>query len=299
MLRSADALRERASGLREMLSPCRLCPNACGVDRLAGEIGRCGVGRSPRVASYGPHFGEEAPLVGDRGSGAVFFAGCNLACVYCQNWTISQGREGRDLTEESLAELFLRLQGSGCTNLNLVSPTHQAHAVVGALAVAVGEGFRLPIVWNSGGYDAVDALRLLEGIVDVYMPDVKYGTNGAAERLSGVSDYVEVSQHALAEMHRQVGSLAIGADGVARRGVLVRHLVLPGGMAGTVEVMEFLGTAISSDTFVNVMDQYRPCHRAGEFIGLGRPITGEEHAAALRAAADAGLHRLAREGSAW
>jgi putative pyruvate formate lyase activating enzyme len=287
-----EKLEETARKLRALLSPCRLCPNACGVDRLSGEIGRCGVGPAPRVASFGPHFGEESALVGDRGSGTVFFSGCSLACVYCQNWTISQGREGADLTEAELADLFLQVRDGGCANLNLVTPTHQAHAIVAGLAIATAHGFDLPIVWNCGGYESLETLRLLDGIVDVYMPDLKYGSDEVARRLSGVTDYVQVSQRAVLEMHRQVGVLRIDPDGLARRGVLVRHLVLPNGLAGSREVMRFLAS-ISREAYVNLMDQYRPCHRAGSFPDLGRRVAPREFTEAVRAARDAGIHRLA------
>jgi len=290
--RTVEELEGTARTLRGLLTPCRLCPNECGVDRLSGGLGRCGVGLSPRIASCGAHFGEEAVLVGRSGSGTVFFSGCSLACVYCQNWTISQECDGSDLTESDLAGTFLEIQGAGCANLNLVTPTHQAHAIVGALALATARGFDLPVVWNCGGYESFEVLRLLEGIVDVYMPDLKYSSNDVALRLSGVSDYVEVSRRTVVEMHRQVGTLAIDPDGVARRGVLVRHLVLPNGLSGSREVMRFLA-GISRETYVNVMDQYRPCHRAGEYPDLDRRITAREYDDAVREARDAGLGRFA------
>jgi putative pyruvate formate lyase activating enzyme len=253
----------------------------------------CGVGLRSRVASYGAHHGEEAVLVGRFGSGAVFLSGCNLGCAYCQNWSISQRRDGTDLTARELATIFLRIQADGCHNLNLVTPTHQAHALVEALVVAVAAGFDLPIVWNCGGYEALSALRLLEGIVDIYMPDAKYGDDATALRLSGISDYVAISRIAIREMHRQVGDLAIDADGIARRGLLVRHLVLPDGLAGTPTVMRFLAEEISLDTYVNVMDQYHASHRARAIPSLGRRISPAEHRSAVRAAEDAGLRRLA------
>ena len=284
---------ERADTLAEALSPCRLCPNACDVDRGAGELGRCGVGASARVASFGPHFGEEEALVGRFGSGTVFLSGCNLACLFCQNWRISQGREGEDVSDEDLARIFLRVQEAGCHNLNLVTPTPHAAPIVRALAIARAEGFTLPIVWNCGGYESVGVLRLLDGVVDVYMPDVKYGSDAVAQRLSGVRDYVARSQAAVREMHRQVGDLEIDGDGIARRGLLVRHLVLPEGLAGTEGVMRFLASEISPDTYVNVMDQYRPCHRASEAPELRRPITSAEHAEAMRLTKEAGLRRFA------
>lgn len=293
MSATVDQLRETAETLRRLLSPCRLCPQACGANRLGGELGRCGIGASPRVASAGPHFGEEPPLVGNRGSGTVFFSGCGLACLFCQNWAISHERAGFDLTEAELADMFLAIQAAGCVNLNLVTPTHQAHAIVSALADAVEGGFNLPVVWNCGGYESVPALRLLDGIVDIYLPDLKYGSNEVAERLSAAPNYVEITQQAIVEMYRQVGNLVIDPDGIARHGLLVRHLVLPNGLSGAPEVLRFLATEVSLDTYVNLMDQYRPCHQAESVADLARAITDLEYADALRAAARAGVVPLA------
>ena len=276
-----------------MSTPCRLCPNACAVDRRSGEVGRCGIGTGARVASFGPHFGEERPLAGRSGSGTVFFSGCNLACLFCQNWRISQGHEGRDLSDEGLAGVFLRVQATGCHNLNLVTPTPHAASIVRALAIAVEEGFALPVVWNCGGYESPKVLQCLEGVVDIYMPDLKYGDDTVARKLSGVPDYVSRSQAAVREMYRQVGDLEIDDGGVARRGLLVRHLVLPGGLAGTESVMRFLFNEVSSETYVNLMEQYRPCHRAAEVRALCRPTTAQEYADAMSLAREAGLHRFA------
>ncbi len=290
---SADRLEVIAGRLRAFLAPCRLCPNECGVDRLSGEVGRCGVDSRPRVAAFGTHFGEEPPLVGASGSGAVFFSGCSLRCVYCQNWSISRLREGRYLSTSDLAGIFLRLQAEGCANLNLVTPTHQAHAIASALAIAVTDGLRLPIVWNCGGYESAAVLRWLEGVVDIYMPDLKYGDSGIGERLSGVCAYVDRSREAVLEMHRQVGDLRIDRDGLARSGLLVRHLVLPGGLAGTETVVRFLADEISEETYVNLMDQYRPCHEANQIEELAGRTTKEEYASAVRMARGAGLRRFA------
>ena len=284
----------RVEALTGMHSPCHLCSNASAVDRRSGEFGRCGIGSSARVASFGPHFGEERPLVGRFGSGTVFFSGCNLACLFCQNWRISQEREGADVSDEDLAKIFLRTQESGCHNLNVVTPTPHSASIVRALAISADEGFALPIVWNCGGYESVEVLRCLDGIVDVYMPDLKYGDDSAARRLSGVRDYVARSRAAVREMHRQVGDLTVDEDGIARRGLLVRHLILPGGLAGTEGVMRFLAEEISLDTYVNVMGQYRPCHRAAEVSALRRRITAAEYRDAIRLAKDAGLHRFAQ-----
>ena len=263
------------------------------MDRLNGETGRCGIGFGPRIYSSGPHFGEEPPLVGTRGSGTVFFSGCNLVCIFCQNWEISQEREGHDLSITGLANAFLDLQGRGCHNLNLVTPTHQTHAIVAALAVALEAGLRLPIVWNCGGYESVEALRCLDGIVDIYMPDLKYGDDAVALRLSGVPDYLAVSQTAVREMHRQVGDLALDEHGIATRGLLVRHLVLPNSLAGTETVARFLAEEVSRDTYTNIMAQYRPTHRAAAFPEIARPVTEEEYDRGETLAAQAGLRRLA------
>jgi putative pyruvate formate lyase activating enzyme len=289
----AAELKRRAGELELLMSPCRLCPCACGVDRMNGERGRCGVGASAKVACSGPHHGEEPPLVGVAGSGTVFFSGCSLSCIYCQNAQISHYVEGTYVSTEELAAIFLHLQSSGCHNLNLVTPTHQAHAIVEALARSADKGFDLPIVWNCGGYESLAVLRLLDGVVDVYMPDFKYGASGVGVRLSGVSDYVTIAQEAIVEMHRQVGDLVIDSDGIARRGLLVRHLVLPEGLAGTESVMRFISAEVSMDTYVNVMDQYQPCHRAEEVREISRTCDQEELAAAVECARRAGLKRLA------
>ena len=287
---SVAELAERAGQLTALSSPCRLCPNQCGADRHAGQFGRCGVGTSARVAGYGPHTGEEPLLVGRHGSGTVFFSGCNLTCCFCQNHRISQQREGTDVYDEELAAIFRRVARRGCHNLNFVTPTPHAAAIVRALA---GEhGLVLPVVWNCGGYESVDILRLLDGIVDIYMPDLKYGNDDVARRLSGVTDYVARSQAAIAEMHRQVGDLEIGDDGIARRGLLVRHLVLPGGLAATTAVMRFLAEWISPRTAVNVMGQYRPWYRADSVDELRRRISSSEVDEAVRAARAVGLHRF-------
>jgi putative pyruvate formate lyase activating enzyme len=261
------------------------------VDRVAGEVGVCRIGRRAVVASYGPHFGEEAPLVGSRGSGTIFFSGCNLRCLFCQNSDISQSREGAEVSPERLAAVMLDLQRQGCHNLNFVTPTHVVPQLLEAVELAAGEGLRLPLVYNCGGYESLATLRLLDGVVDIYMPDAKYDDAAVGERLSGAPNYPAVNRAALAEMHRQVGDLALDERGVAVRGLLVRHLVLPENLAGTAGIMAFLGE-LSRNTYVNVMAQYRPCHRAYQEPILGRRPTPEEYAAALRAAREAGLTRL-------
>jgi len=288
---SPEELEKRLAGLQEMMRECRLCPRDCRVDRLAGELGVCGVGCEPMVSSYGPHFGEEAPLVGRHGSGTIFLTGCNLKCIFCQNYDISHLRRGEEVTTASVSRMMLRLQAQACHNINWVTPTHQAPMLVEALASAMEQGLSVPVVYNCGGYESLDAIRLLDGIVDIYMPDVKYGDNDAGRQLSGVPDYWDRNREALAEMHRQVGDLQIDESGIATRGLLVRHLVLPENLARTEVVMQFLAS-LSKHTYVNVMAQYRPEYRAGEVPDLTRRITGQEYRAAAQAALDAELTRL-------
>ena len=282
----------RASDAWEILRHCTLCPHECGVNRLKGEKGRCRTTNQALISSFGPHFGEESPLTGTDGSGTVFFTWCNMQCIYCQNYEISQMGEGYPVTPETLAFAFLSLQEQGCHNLNLVTPSHVVPFILKGLALAVEEGFSLPVVYNTGGYDSVTTLELLDGIVDIYMPDFKYWDEATARRLSKVKNYPEITRKALKEMHRQTGDLETGHNGIARRGVLVRHLVLPGGLAGTDRVMEFIGHEISSDTYVNIMDQYRPCGAGPLPSPLDRRITAEEYQAAIDAAKAAGLKRI-------
>ena len=284
------ALARRAAEASARLAACDLCPRECGVDRLGEGRGVCGAGDTAEVASWGPHFGEEPPLVGRHGSGTIFLAHCGLRCCFCQNHDISFG-SGTPLTAAQLAGIMLELQRTGCRNVNFVTPTHYLPQILQAVDVAAGRGLELPLGWNCGGYESVAALRLLDGIVDIHMPDIKFSAPGPARRFCGAPDYFERAKEAVREMHRQVGDLEIGPDGVARRGLLVRHLVLPDGLAGTEAVMRFLAEEVSRETWVNVMDQYRPCHEARRFPELARRITAEEWAAAAAAARAAGLHR--------
>ena len=259
------------------------------VDRLHDALGKCLSRERAVVHGYGPHHGEEHCLRGERGSGTVFFSRCNLACVYCQNHEISTRGDGEELDAEGLAGVFLRLQEWGCHNLNLVTPTHQAPAILEALAAAAVRGLRLPLVWNTGCYETLEAMALLDGLVDVYMPDLKYGDSDTALRLSGVPGYWETATAAVREMHRQVGDLVFDHEGIVRRGLLVRHLVLPGDLSGTGRVARFLAREISPRTAFNLMDQYRPCHRAREFPPLDRGLTVDEWRAAELAVREAGL----------
>ena len=279
----------RADTLSEIASSCRLCPHRCEVSRREGETGTC---RSPYeavVSSAFAHFGEETPLVGSRGSGTIFFCGCNLRCSFCQNWEISHGGGGRRVNASGLAELMVGLQRQGCHNINLVTPTHYTHVIVGALELAVDRGLNLPLVYNCGGYESVEVLRLLEGVIDIYMPDVKFFDDKAAVSFLSCGDYGTHARQALAEMHRQVGELRLAPTGVAYRGLLVRHLVLPDGLGGTGKWAGWIARNLSAETYVNIMDQYRPCHQAGEDPRTARRPTAEELAAAREQALAAGL----------
>jgi len=289
LLLPAGELAERARRARGILRSCAFCGHRCGVDRTAGRAGRCATGPDACIHSYGPHHGEERCLRGRRGSGTVFFSGCNLACVFCQNWEISTAHDGARAGGEALGAILLRLQERGVHNLNFVSPTHVAAVILEGVAWAAERGLALPLVWNSGGYDSPELLALLDGVVDLYLPDFKYGDSAVAERLSGAPRYFETACAALREMHRQVGPLEMALDGTARRGLLVRHLVLPGGLAGTEAVLGFLARELSPESAVNLMDQYRPCHRASGLPPLDRPLSPTEFEAALRAAEAAGL----------
>jgi len=287
-------LKEKIAAASDILNQCTLCPHNCMVDRHHGELGRCRTGDQPVVASYGPHFGEEDPLVGSRGSGAIFFTHCNLYCIFCQNYEISHGGEGEEISIPDLAAMMILLQKRGCHNINFVTPSHQVYQVLSALPPAIEAGLNVPLVYNTGGYDAVETLRLLDGVVDIYMPDFKFWDPAVAAELCQGANYPEIARQAFKEMHRQVGDLVLDENGVARRGLLVRHLVLPDGLAGTREVMEFLAREISPNTYVNVMGQYRPCGRASEHASLRKFLTGVEHAEAMRLALEAGLTRLDR-----
>jgi putative pyruvate formate lyase activating enzyme len=290
-------LRRRAQQACEHLSACDLCAQNCRVDRRV-TTGVCRTGTLAVVSSYGPHHGEENPLRGRLGSGTIFFTYCNLKCRYCQNHEISQpgdphkGTDGRATQPEEIAAMMLELQEIGCHNINFVSPSHIVAQILAAVAIAAQAGLRLPLVYNTGGYDAMAALQLLDGVVDIYMPDMKYADDQLALKLSKARNYVEVNCAAVQEMRRQVGDLVMDEHGVAQRGLLVRHLVLPGGLAGTEAVARFLADQVSRDTYLNVMAQYRPCFRASEYPPLDRPITRKEYAEAVAACRAAGLRRF-------
>jgi putative pyruvate formate lyase activating enzyme len=294
LLRSGELVR-RVEAARHHLEDCDLCARYCHVNRresLRGVV--CRTGERAVVYSYGPHHGEEECLRGWRGSGTVFFSWCNLRCVFCQNWEISWKGQGREVTAEELAGMMLELQKAGCHNLNFVSPSHVVAQILEAVRLAAEKGLRLPLVYNTGGYDSLEALALLDGVVDIYMPDMKYGDPELAHRYSHVRDYVRYNQAAVREMHRQVGDLVIDDEGLARRGLLVRHLILPEGIAGSERVLTFLAEEISASTYLNLMDQYRPCYRAGNYPELDRPITSPEYEEALETARRLGLTHLDR-----
>jgi putative pyruvate formate lyase activating enzyme len=285
-------LRERVDAAGALLSRCTVCPRDCGVDRTAEEKGICRTGNMAIVSSFNPHFGEETPLVGRGGSGTIFFSCCNLKCLFCQNWEISHLGEGDEVDARKLSSIMMYLQRLGCENVNFVSPTHVVPQILAALPGALDRGFRLPLVYNTGGYDSPETLRLLEGVIDIYMPDMKYSSPAVSKKLSGVEDYPRRNQDAVLEMHRQVGDLKVDGDGIATRGLLVRHLVLPENLAGTLEVTRFLAQEVSKNTYINVMDQYRPCHGAGDLPPLSRRTSREEHEEAVQTARKTGLWRL-------
>lgn len=275
------------------LENCDLCARYCHINRRETTKGAvCRTGERAVVNSYGPHHGEEDPLRGVNGSGTIFFSWCNQRCVFCQNWDISQKGTGHEVTPAELAGMMLRLQSLGCHNINFVTPSHVVAQIIAAVRLAAEQGLRLPLVYNTGGYDSPEALRLLDGIIDIYMPDMKYGDSRLARQYSKVRDYVEINQAAVKEMHRQVGDLVLDERGIARRGLLVRHLVLPAGIAGTDQVLAFLSREISRNTYLNLMDQYHPCYHADEYPSLDRPVTGAEFQEALQCAEQHGLHRL-------
>lgn len=274
------------------MKACTLCPRKCGVNRLEGEKGTCKTGQRAWVSSYCPHFGEEAPLVGQNGSGTIFFTHCNLLCAFCQNFDISHQEQGQPVTPDQLARIMLHLQQSGCHNINFVTPSHVVPQILAALEIAAASGLNIPLVYNTGAYDRVTTLKLLDGIIDIYMPDFKFWEPAISRKLCHAPDYPEHARRALHEMHRQVGDLTLDSDGIARGGLIIRHLVMPAGMAGTEPIMQFIAEQISVDSYVNIMTQYRPCGRADEVRGLSNYPSQQDFDQAYRAAADAGLTRL-------
>ena len=277
--------------LYELMNPCVLCPRKCKVNRSKGEVGFCGITDVPLVSSVGPHFGEESVLVGFGGSGTIFFAGCNLGCVFCQNYDISHFRSGSKVTVEQLADDMLELQDRGCSNINFVTPTHVVGSVAEAIELARKRGLKLPTVYNSGGYDSVETLKLIDGLIDIYMPDMKYADGAVAKRFSGAEDYPQINREVIKEVHRQVGDLKI-ENGLVTRGLLIRHLVLPNNLAGSFEIIDFLADEISRNTAINVMDQYRPCFKANLYNEINRRPTRDEIESIERYATEKGLRNI-------
>lgn len=296
-LHRSGELRRRADALWAMLETCRLCPRECGAHRLRGEKGFCRGGRDVEVSGHHPHFGEERSLVGRGGSGTIFLSNCSLRCVFCINWEVSQGGQGRRRKVEDLAGLMLDLQRRGCHNVNVVTPTHYSAHVLRALDIAAGGGLHLPVVYNTCGWERLEVLKALDGVVDIYLPDFKYGDGkNAAKYSSGAETYPQGTREAILEMHRQVGVARPAADGLMRRGLMIRHLVMPNDVGGTKEVLSWIASSLPKDTYVNVMSQYRPVYRAFEFPEIARPITRKEYDEAVAFARGLGLTNLDIQG---
>jgi len=288
---SSSEAAERVEQARMMMASCAVCPRECGAARLEGEIGTCRTDADVRIASWHLHHGEEPFISGSHGSGTIFLTGCSLRCQYCQNHTISQHNDGRVMDADSLTSLMLELQDSGAHNINFVSPTHHGPQLLEAILAARRAGLTVPIVWNTSGYERVELLRLLDGVVDIYLADMRYGEDRNGRQLSKVRDYWTVNRRAIKEMHRQVGDLVIEERGVATRGLAVRHLVLPNGLSRSQRIFEFLAAEVSPNTMVNVMSQYLPAYAAADDPVLSRRLTREEFADAVESAREAGLTR--------
>jgi putative pyruvate formate lyase activating enzyme len=293
-------IKERIEKSNALLESCTVCPRKCRVNRLKGEIGFCGIGTNPRVASYNVHHGEEPPISGTRGSGTIFFSGCNMKCKYCQNFPISQLRHGKEITTQELAEMMLYLQSKGCHNVNFVTPSHLIPQVLQSLSLAWEKGFNLPLVYNTSGYDSVKTLKLLDGIIDIYLPDMRYADDSIAKELSSAEDYVEINRLAIKEMYRQVGNLVIDEHGIAAKGLVIRHLILPHNQAGSEDIFRFIKTEVSEEAYVSLMGQYFPSYKAGECVSIDRKITPEEYESAVDSFFKAGLSRgWMQEGSIY
>jgi putative pyruvate formate lyase activating enzyme len=284
-------LDERIERLYKILESCELCPRKCGANRLEGKKGYCRSGKELFISSYGPHFGEEPEVTGRNGSGTIFMTNCNLLCLYCQNYEISHLGHGEEVSICEAAEMMLNLQSRGCHNINLVTPTHFTPQLAKAISVAAGRGLKLPIFWNCSGYENVETIRLLDGVVDIYKPDIKYSGSEPAKKYSNAPDYFERCREAVKEMYRQVGDLKVDGSGIAYRGLLIRHLILPNNIAGSEEVLEFIARELSRESYVNIMAQYRPCGRAFEYEELSRRPTSIEYYKVVDYARRLGLHR--------
>ena len=284
-------LKKRIQLLKEFLQECHLCPRQCRVNRLNGEGGYCGAGSELKISSAFPHFGEERPLVGYHGSGTIFLTHCNLRCVFCQNYDISHLGRGEPITLSEMARTMLRLQEMGCHNINFVTPTHYVPQIVESLLEAIRLGLKLPIVYNCSGYESIEVIQLLEGVIDIYMPDAKYMSEEYSKRFSNAPDYPNVLRKVLKEMYRQVGDLTINSNGIAERGLLIRHLVMPQGVASSEAILQFIAEEISVHSYVNIMDQYRPEYRSYDYPEISRRITQKEYMEAIQFAKRSHLYR--------
>ena len=286
-----DTMEERLHKAYKLIQECVLCPRACRKKRLEGEVGECKVMGTLKISSCGPHHGEEDCLRGWKGSGTIFLSGCNLGCMFCQNYTISHLHEGVESSPVEVAAIMLHLQSSGCHNINFVTPTHFLPQLVEAIHQAKKKGLHLPVIWNCGGYESIAGLKILDGIVDIYMPDIKFSSSEASAELANAPHYFLVAKKAIKEMHKQTGDLVLNSDGLATRGLLVRHLILPHDMAGTQAILTFLHNEISPHTYVNIMDQYRPCYKAFQHSKMNRCINSKEYYDAIKFAKEIGLYR--------
>ena len=284
-------LQNKIKKLSQILNHCSLCPRSCGVNRLRGEVGYCKAGAELKVASAFPHFGEEHPLVAKRGSGTIFLSHCNLLCMFCQNYEISHLGEGKTVTSGDFARIMIYLQSQGCHNINFVTPTHYVPQIMAALPAAIEMGLNIPIVYNCGGYESIEVIKLLEGIVDIYMPDIKFSDSKKARKYANAPNYFRVTKLVLKEMHRQVGVLKIDEKGIAFRGLLIRHLVMPDDVDGSEKILTFIAKELSTESYVNIMAQYRPCYNALYDANISRPITENEYHKVIHFAREIGLKR--------
>lgn len=291
-LLKSGKLKDRAEKLKSIYKNCVLCPWNCRIDRTSGHLGTCKSADRVKVSMAAPHFGEEPMISGKKGSGTIFFSNCNLRCKYCQNYQISQEGMGNEVSDEQLADLMLMLQSKGCHNINLVSPTHYLPGIINALAIAAEKGLSVPLVYNTNGYEKVDTLEFMDGIIDIYLPDMKYSVNEIAVKLSNAPKYFEYNKAAIKEMYRQVGNLKLDKNGIAVKGLIVRHLALPNDLAGTQKILKFLSSEISKDVHVAIMAQYKPCYKSINDTELGRTLTPDEYRKTLMWAKEAGIRNI-------
>jgi putative pyruvate formate lyase activating enzyme len=296
-LHRSGELKKRGERLWQIMESCELCPRKCGVNRLAGVVGFCGASSKLVISGYNPHFGEEDPLVGTGGSGTIFMTHCSLRCVFCINWETSQGGHGTERSLEDMADMMLALQDTGCHNVNFVTPTHYSPHILRALDIAAGKGLGVPVVWNTCGWERLEILEELDGVVDIYLPDYKYSDGKMAAKYSSTAeDYPEITQKALVEMNRQVGVARPPESGIMQRGLMIRHLVMPNGVSGSPDVMRWIAKNLPRDTYVNIMSQYRPTYEAFDHPAIDRRITSEEYDEVVEAARKAGLTNLEIQG---